>query len=74
MSLEMLTPYAGHAEILLLMKRKLNIGRVKSLRLSSSFVLIFDFNVEIKVRSRLLSISSILNFKFIRMDTSYVIK
>jgi hypothetical protein len=35
MNYEMWTPYAGHAEILLLMKGKLIIGKVKSSRLDT---------------------------------------
>ena len=64
---EMSTPYAGHARILQLIKGKLTIGKVKSSRLSRCFQSssVVVLNTKVMVRSRSLSVSSILYFKLI---------
>ena len=72
---EMSTPYAGHARILQLIKGKLTIGKVKSSRLSRCFQSssVVDLNTKVTVRSRSLSVSSILYFKLISIDVMQII-
>jgi hypothetical protein len=72
---EMSTPYAGDVRILLLIKGKLTIGKVKSSRLSRCFQSssVLDLNTKVKVRSRSLSVSSILWFKVIWIDVLQII-
>lgn len=71
----MLTAYAANAEILLLMKWKLTSRKVKSSRLSQGFQSfpIVVFNVGVKIRSRLLSVSIILYVKLIWIDEVQII-
>ena len=72
---EMSTPYPGDVRILLLIKGKLTIGKVKSSRLSRCFQSssVLDLNTKVKVRSRSLSVSSILWFKVIWIDVLQII-